>query len=370
MKKIVLLLLFWVMWGFALGTYILLGPLRAALDAARMRLASESSERITVFIYIIILVIASFLLAILSNKYFWKNGWNTIKVGATALPVLSVIIALVVWMNPDIVNKGAEEEEVVESSSSAKESNLPAEFVIGPYPEYGKLIQLKDRGFKAVISLLHPAVIPFEPKLLGEEQSNGKEIGIQIIHIPLLPWVTENTDAINSLRQVIKNAKGKYYVHCYLGKDRANMVKRLILQEHQNMQQESDQLAARTLEEQKKFERGVVYQLADQVYLTPLPTKEEFFATIIAGDFQQVISVVDMSSKFLKDEVEKNNKEMAAIGMSYRSIDSRRMSEAIAQQVKAMADTAKKPMVIYTFKTDNSEARAILKQYPSAKSLE
>jgi len=44
----------------------------------------------------------------------------------------------------------------------------------GPYPTYEELRKLQDDGYTAVVSLLHPAVVPFEPKLISDERFRRK----------------------------------------------------------------------------------------------------------------------------------------------------------------------------------------------------
>lgn len=144
-------------------------------------------------------------------------------------------------------------------------------------------------GYTAIISLLHQAVVPFEPVLLKKEKKNAAEAGLEFISIPFLPWVSENENSIDSLRNLIKKANGKYYVHCYLGIDRVAAATGIIIQEGKAIAQSDT--AAQSLYSKRKFERGNVIELEKDVFIGPLLTKEEYFFVI--SNFKQVVFLRD-----------------------------------------------------------------------------
>lgn len=226
MKKTLSFLALWLCWGFTLGTITLLGPLRWVVDYGRTQSWAETSEKSTVYIFIALLVIVSAVFALLSLKRIYNhNTSRAFKAVLFTIPVIGIAMSVLAFMNPAIVNK----------SDSSKEEKIGSQFGVGPYPELVKMYQLKADGYTGVISLLHPAVVPFEPALLEREKKEAQEAGLAFINIPLLPWISDNKEAIDSLRRLIRTAKGKYYVHCYLGKDRTNAAGRIIKQENSVM---------------------------------------------------------------------------------------------------------------------------------------
>ena len=73
------------------------------------------------------------------------------------------------------------------------ETRAGSSFTFGPYPTEDRLAALERDGYTAVISLLHPAVVPFEPKLIADETAAAERVGIEFIHLPMLPWIADNT---------------------------------------------------------------------------------------------------------------------------------------------------------------------------------
>lgn len=79
MKRIIITVLLWLCWGFSIGTFLLLGPLRSLINFEREKSVSDSSERITVIATIIILAIVSFAIAFFSAKSLLRSGISTSK---------------------------------------------------------------------------------------------------------------------------------------------------------------------------------------------------------------------------------------------------------------------------------------------------
>lgn len=350
MKKTLTILTLWLFWGFALGTVILLGPVRKTVDYARQHHWSEQNEDLLVFTFIAFLILVSFLIALVSSKYV-LTGTNKLQKGILiGLPVIASAFALSVLLNPEYVN-GKTQDKISDG------------FTIGPYPTKEKLEELKDEGYTTVISLLHSAVVPFEPKLLAEERENAEAVGIKLINIPLLPWISSNEEAIESLRKLVKNAKGKYYVHCYLGKDRVNVAKLIILQESKQ-QIHGMETKARSLDSIKAFERGDIVKLDNDVFFTPLPTKEEYFGYIIAAGYKQVVSLKNLKEPGANEGVQEEQKWLAPYKINLKVFD---IGESITEtEMKKIADSVKllpKPMIIHTFRSDQAEARLFINTY-------
>jgi protein tyrosine phosphatase (PTP) superfamily phosphohydrolase (DUF442 family) len=350
MKKTATILLLWLFWGFAIGTFILLGPVRTVVNYAREHNWSSQKESLIVFGFIGVLIVVSFAIAFVSSKAV-LTGKNKVQKGVLiGVPLVAAFGALSLLLNPKYVN--------------GKEQNAVSEgFTIGPYPTKEKLEELKEQGYTTVISLLHPAVIPFEPKLLDEERENAKGAEIQMINIPLLPWISENEAAIEKLRSLVKNAKGKYYVHCYLGKDRVNVAKQIILQESKQKIQDFE-TQSRSLDSIAEFERGQIYKLSNEVYLTPMPTKEEYFGYIIAAGYKQVVALKDLSDPDANKGIAEEQRWLAPYKINLKIFDVG--ASTTGAEMKKIVDSVKampKPLVVHAFKSDQSEAQLFLNAF-------
>jgi len=64
-------------------------------------------------------------------------------------------------------------------------------------------------------------------KVRDEEKKNAEEVGIQVYSRPMLPWISENKTALSSILVLINQPNQRFYVHCYLGQHRANLVRRM-----------------------------------------------------------------------------------------------------------------------------------------------
>lgn len=295
MKKVVTFLLLWLFWGFALGTLLLLGPVRWTVDTARLNSWSAMAENSIVYVYIGILILITFIIALYSVK-FLSNGGNPkwLRWVLVVFPFLGSVLSLYAFLHPDIIN-----------ADTTANKTISAQFAVGPYPEISKMFELKNEGYTAIISLLNPAIIPFEPALIEKEKENALEAGLQFINIPLLPWISENEKAIDSLRRLVRTGKEKYYIHCYLGRDRTSVATRIIEQENQTM----TDLGLKKKHEgiiSLKFERGEVVELEKDVYLAPEPTKEEYFDVLSA--FKQIVFISDLNNAANKKQLDTENK--------------------------------------------------------------
>jgi protein tyrosine phosphatase (PTP) superfamily phosphohydrolase (DUF442 family) len=353
MKRTIILLLSWLFWGFALGTFILLFPLRKTVDMARNYGWSDVIENLLVFIYIIILAVVSYLLArTTTSKIMHGDTSKGAKAAYAGLPIFLAAIALYVMMNPALHN--------YENTSTKLNTN----FTIGSYPTKEKIKELKKEHYTAIISLLHPAVIPFEPKLLNDEISYAKEEGIDVISIPMMPWISKNEAAIDTLRKIVRNAKGKYYIHCYLGKDRVNVARRIIQQETNEKIIYEAGLKHRSIDDIQAFERGSIYKLATGVYFTPFPTEEEYFGYIIATDFQQIVALSNLADPAAAARIDAEGKSLTSYNIAYTVYDVN--DEVTEIRIKGIVDSVKAmktPILIHTFHSDQPAAQLFMKMY-------
>jgi protein tyrosine phosphatase (PTP) superfamily phosphohydrolase (DUF442 family) len=316
--------------GFALGTPLLLGPVRWTIRSLRARQASEGMETWTVLGFILLLLIVTLVCASAAATYLWGDAprWKRAVLAATIISL--ALVANFLWTSPALMkrNMGAEEDVAM--------------FTFGPYPDESKLRELKKRGFAGVISLLHPAVIPFEPKLLDDEKKNARRAGIDLIHAPMLPWVSDNVGSIERIREIVKTKPGRYYVHCYLGMDRVMVVKRLVQREGA-VAAGLESTSTRPPLEDRTFERGKVSRLDKTLYVGPYPTPDELFE-IASSRVAHVVTLVDSAepdAAMRLDSMKSALKSLAlthsVINLNTTDYDANLMLRA-AEQVRRIAD--------------------------------
>jgi protein tyrosine phosphatase (PTP) superfamily phosphohydrolase (DUF442 family) len=178
-------------------------------------------------------------------------------------------------------------QSLMVAGRTAKIEEVSQRLSFGPYPDKNELKLLRAQGYDGVISLLHPA-IPFEEVLLEEEKKNGQEVGIQVYSRPMLPWISENKAALSSIRALIQQPNQRFYVHCYLGQHRANLVRRMA------GYGSSADLAGENHELPDHLERGLLFSYADKrVVVGPFPSDEEWFGIILRHGIREVVSTLN-----------------------------------------------------------------------------
>lgn len=161
------------------------------------------------------------------------------------------------------------------------------ELTFGPYPDAQRLEELENEGYDGVITLLNPS-IPFENVLLEQELQQGEEIGIEVYSYPMLPWVSENEEPLAAINQLVVGNEGRYYIHCYLGKHRVELVRRELTGATES---------AVTVEEEplkSSLERGRLSAFdQEQIVLGPYPTDEEWVDVVLRRNVKEVVSTLD-----------------------------------------------------------------------------
>lgn len=274
--------------GFSLGTIVLIYPIHWVSDYVIAENWSSTSEKLLIKFLIIIYLVLSFVIAVWLLRRLLKSKKNSHKIIVFVSLILITSFFLWLWFNPDLMGK-------TNRDKIASENTASAEFFFGSYPSESTLFDLKDEGYTLVISLLHPTVIPFEPKLIIDEEKYAKTVGIKYIHIPMLPWISDNTDAITKIKEIIKTEKGKIYVHCYLGKDRVNVVKNIIKNNNGFIDKSTEPESKRKLDDITKFERGEIFKLAPDVFLVPFPGQDWLVFNIIDKFLKLPLTVVQDS---------------------------------------------------------------------------
>jgi hypothetical protein len=167
-----------------------------------------------------------------------------------------------------------------------------AEFIFGAYPDDAKLDSLKRAGVTAVISLQHPGVV-IEREGISAERDATRIRHLKFIQAPMLPWVSDNEESLDKLRQIARHGKGKYFVHCGLGRDRVNVAKRIIEAEGIRIARSDAKTATGFADRPDPFERGSLGHLESGKWLIPYPNKHEMFGFILGGQAGTVVSLLD-----------------------------------------------------------------------------
>lgn len=344
----------WLGTGFFLGTLTLMGPVRWAANHSRAAGWGYTAEKLLVISLMAVLLGTSLLLArLLYTRTAASAG--RLKHALLGAPAALFLISLWFWMNPKFM--------IDTGMKTTAESSAWSEFVFGPYPEKDRLTALKAEGYTGVISLLSKAVVPFEPVLLAREEAAAKEAGLELVHIPMLPWVSSNDHVTARLKELEKQGPGKYYVHCYLGKDRVNVFKRMLASAYGGKAGNLDTASARTLKGLKSFERGEITELEPGVYFTPYPTDEEFFGYILNGTVASLVSLLDPANPENLRWIKKEEAIAAKYGLKLASYPWLALDKAGKQKAVRDIRGKKKTVIIHAFLSKAPECRDFAAHY-------
>lgn len=189
-------------------------------------------------------------------------------------------------------------------------------FAYGPYPTEAHLRILKKGGHTGVITLLSPT-IPFEKILLDKEIEAGRKIGMEVHSFPMLPWVSSNKVSIEKIKELVKSGKGRYYVHCNLGKHRTNLA-RMIIEETLGEAGGSAYVV--------RIERGELkYYQNKRIILGPLPVQDEWLDLVVRCQIREVISYLDPDNREDAQWIEKERFTCEGLGLAFKVIPVKRM---------------------------------------------
>jgi protein tyrosine phosphatase (PTP) superfamily phosphohydrolase (DUF442 family) len=341
------LLVVWAGVGFVLGTATLLGPVRWVARSLRAAGKGQAAEDAAVLVLIGVLVVVSGAVSL----WLARRGARASSRRRVAIPVATSLLAaatLGLWLNPRLVAGTGE------FTHAAGEK-----FVFGPYPTEDDLRRIKGQGYAGVISLLHPAVAPFEPKLLRDERLAAERVGIPLIHLPMLPWVSQNAASLDSLRALARGPGGPYYVHCYLGKDRVAVARTTV----EAAQGRAPRTASggRTLDAVRAFERGEIRRLAPGIHLVPFPTDEEYFGYLLGGQVRTVVSLLDPTNAEDRAWVEKERGILAggAVQLVEIPLPAEPWMPDSALAVARRLRTLRQPLAVHAFLTRSPAAEGV-----------
>ncbi len=348
---------FFAVWGpigFVTGSMTLLGPVRWFTERARSAEWGDGVENVGVMAIIGLFVVGSALLSWVITRRLGSSGMHA-TVATLVCLVLVTGATMWLWMTPAVMI-GLQTTQVSEVSR----------FTFGPYPDADRLATLRDEGYTGVISLLHPAVVPFEPKLLADERAAIAEAGLELIHTPMLPWVSDNVDSLAKIKSLATSGTGRYYVHCYLGRDRVGVVRNLVERITKQAQTDTAETAY-SLGKKEAFERGPIVELEPGVFVTPFPTDEELFAFYLAGELEHVVSLLDPDNPEDRPWIEKEEQALAdfevpysALPVSWQRYDPQ-VVLAAARRVKQLP----RPLAVHAFLPNSTATQAFQLAYES-----
>jgi hypothetical protein len=281
----------WLMIGLFTGTIVLVLFVRGIVSTVHGLGFGQSAENGVLICVILLFVVASFML----TRSVVRRLYRTPSVRARRLALGALVVpgiaSMWAWSNPTAMLANFAGSE----SSSVKMEGGP-EFVFGAYPQPERLEQLQKEGYTAVISLQHPTVV-VEVQGIAMEKAATKRLGLPLIQTPMLPWVSDNEASLNKIREIVKTGKGKYYVHCGLGRDRVNVVRRVVesMAKDNNVRlaRATDLMNAKGLEQRTTpMQYGRLFQLRPGVWLLPIPNTMEL-SDILFGAPGRVLLVLD-----------------------------------------------------------------------------
>jgi hypothetical protein len=180
----------------------------------------------------------------------------------------------------------------------------------------------------------------------------------------MLPWISENEESIERIRALARSGQGRYYVHCYLGRDRVNVVRRLLVDGDASAAEAKRENGARRIADMPAFERGGIYHFED-VHVGPFPTDEEWLGYVLSGSVKQVLSLLDTANAEDATWVAKER----GLGRQYRMpvefapirsfpFDPRQ-ALAAARRAKALP----RPLMVHGFRTVSPAVEAFVQAY-------
>ena len=104
--------------------------------------------------------------------------------------------------------------------------------IVGPYPDMNLLTNLHRRGVTVVISLLDQNLI-YENSLIQRENALSSQLNFTEYNAPMNSSQPSssllNAAALTRIREILRDhPHDKVYIHCYLGKHRADQVAQML----------------------------------------------------------------------------------------------------------------------------------------------
>ena len=308
----------WFTIGLFTGTLVLVLAVRGILDVLQ-RLGWEQSAQNRLLVGVIVLFIAvSFLLARRVVRFLYRQTTTTRRLLLVGLAVPAAL-SMYAWSNP--TRFLASFAGTVGSSFSMK--NGPT-FMFGSYPDEDRLRELKKQGVTSVVSLQSPAVL-VEISGIREERGAAAREGLAFIEAPMLPWVSDNTESLEKIKQLALHGKGTYYVHCGLGRDRVNIAKRVIEalepQSSAHVASSNDIKSAAGFERRTEmFERGMPMKVKEGFWVIPYLNEAEFYGFILQGQPGHLVVILDPTNPEQRGWLANAEKKMKQYAVAYSTM--------------------------------------------------
>ena len=337
----------WLMIGLFTGTIVLVVLVRWLLDLLQHWGIGQTAQNRTLMAVIVVFIIGSFFLTryVVGRLYRMESRrWRRMLLATLLIPG---VLSLWAWSNPTRMLASLAGSE----RSSVTMAGGP-EFIFGAYPDADHLRELKQQGVTTIVSLQHPAVL-VELQGIREERDDARQMGLKFIQAPMLPWVSDNSDALATIRQLALTGHGKYYVHCGLGRDRVNIAKRLIesLQTpaHVTVVASSGLLQANGFDSRKAgepFQRGKLIKIAPDVWMIPFPNAQELYGYVLQGRPGHVFLLLDPRDTLQQRWRATAEKQMRDYAVQFTVVPFSPNDTARAPQIAAAIRREKPPLTI------------------------
>jgi len=359
----------WFTIGLFTGTLVLVLAVRGIMNVLQRLGWGQPAQNRLLILVILLFVALSFMLARRVVRVMYRMAPTTRRIALVALGI-PALLSLYAWSNPTKFLAGI----AGTTGSSLALANGPT-FLFGSYPDDVRLRELKKQGVTAVVSLQSPSVL-VEISGISEERQAAARMGLKFIEAPMLPWVSDNTESLEKIKQLALHGSGTYYVHCGLGRDRVNIVKRVIEslepQTRAHVASTKGMKAAAGFERRTEvFERGMPMKVQDGSWVVPLLNEAEFYGFILQGQPGHLVIVLDSAEAGQRAWLLDARKKMTTYAVAYTFVQypgakNDTSTAGVVAQVRALKPpfTVMVPSMTMTIgDPGNPVARAIAKAY-------
>lgn len=330
-------LLFLGAFGFAGGILFLLLFLVPVEKWLAERETAQQLVNAVLTLLIVGWILISFAATVLYDRLFLKRRRDR----AAGLGVLAASLALAGFTFFFLLDT----DLLVALQLTGREETQGERLTFGSYPDEAKLRELEAEGYDGVITLLNPD-IPFERVLLEREQASAEEIGIPVRSYPMLPWISQNERALTGIAALV-GGEGRYYIHCYLGKHRVELVRRKLDAGG------PEPVTAAPLPD--TLERGDLRSYdGGRVVLGPLPTDEEWLDIILRQGVEEVVTTLDPASPGDAGRLEEElaTLEGSGVTVTERPLDPASPDPREVQSIAGYAANTERTIYIHDFGYD------------------
>jgi hypothetical protein len=335
----------WLTIGLFTGTLVLVVAVRGIMDVLQ-RLGWGQAAQNRLLIAVILLFIAlSFMIARSVVRMLYRQSPRTRMLALLAMAI-PAIMSLYAWSNPARFLAG-----IAGTTGSTYAMKGGPTFLFGAYPDENRLRALKKQGVTTIVSLQSASVL-VEISGINEERSATAREGLKFVEAPMLPWVSDNTESLEKIKQLALHGSGTYYVHCGLGRDRVNIAKRVIEaldpQAGARVASTAGVITAAGFERRTEpFERGMPMKVPDNGWVVPLLNEAEFYGFILQGQPGQLLLVLDSTNVAQRAWLTDARKKMAQYAVSYAFVQYPRTStDTNTSPVMASVRALKAPFTI------------------------